>query len=122
MTTILGTTQHQALAVEELALSSPASRDGSFSIRQRVGAWRDALRRRMLAGADLLAVATAGLVGALLGDGVAGIWVVAMLPVWLVLAKLYGLYDNDHRALRHLTVDEMPSLVAWGTTGAATHF
>ena len=43
----------------------------------------------------------------------------AMLPAWLVLAKVYGLYDRDHRVLRHLTVDELPNLIAWATTGTA---
>jgi FlaA1/EpsC-like NDP-sugar epimerase len=33
------------------------------------------------------------------------------------LAKLHGLYDRDHRALRHLTVDELPSIFVWATTG-----
>ena len=70
----------------------------------------------------MLAVVFAALVGALAGDGVPAIWIALAVPVWLVLAKLYGLYDNDHRALRHLTVDELPSLIAWATTGAATHF
>jgi exopolysaccharide biosynthesis polyprenyl glycosylphosphotransferase len=44
---------------------------------------------------------------------------IASLPIWLLLAKLYGLYDNDHRVLRHLTVDELPSLIVLATTGTA---
>jgi hypothetical protein len=27
--------------------------------------------------------------------------------------KLAGLYDRDHRTLRHLTVDELPWLLVW---------
>jgi exopolysaccharide biosynthesis polyprenyl glycosylphosphotransferase len=47
-------------------------------------------------------------------------WAALFLPVWLVLAKLSGLYDRDHTALRHLTVDELPALCLWalGGTGA----
>ena len=40
-------------------------------------------------------------------------------PVWLLLAKLHALYDHDHRVLRHLTVDELPSLTMWATTSTA---
>ena len=43
----------------------------------------------------------------------------AFLPVWILVAKLAGLYDADHRAMRHLTVDEAPAIVAWGVVGAA---
>jgi exopolysaccharide biosynthesis polyprenyl glycosylphosphotransferase len=44
------------------------------------------------------------------------VWVAVILPVWLVFAKLYGLYDRDHTALRHLTVDELPSIFFWTLT------
>ena len=75
-------------------------------------AWtRDALRRRMLAIAD---VATA-LVGAAIvvrGTDLTLAVVLLAVPVWIVLAKLHGLYDRDHRSLRHLTTDEAPMLVA----------
>jgi exopolysaccharide biosynthesis polyprenyl glycosylphosphotransferase len=36
-----------------------------------------------------------------------------------VLAKLIGLYDRDHVAIRHLTVDELPALAAWAAAGVA---
>ena len=42
------------------------------------------------------------------------IWLLAFLPVWILVAKLAGLYDADHRALRHLTVDEAPAIVRLG--------
>ena len=74
---------------------------------------RDSIRRRMLAGADAVAVVVAASLVATLSDE----WspTVAMLsaPVWVLMAKVYGLYDRDHRALRHLTIDELKSLVAW---------
>ena len=40
-------------------------------------------------------------------------------PGWLVLAKLFGLYDRDHRSLRHLTVDDLPTLAFWSLAGSA---
>src|SRR6478752_7259623 len=87
--------------------SSPSPRE--FSILRRRGPWRDALRRRMLALADVIAVlAATGATAAATGQS--AVWVLAALPVWVLLAKLYGLYDNDHRALRYLTADELPHL------------
>ena len=45
------------------------------------------------------------------------LWAIAFVPAWIVIAKLLGLYDRDQRALRHLTVDELPNLVALGARG-----
>jgi lipopolysaccharide/colanic/teichoic acid biosynthesis glycosyltransferase len=78
--------------------------------------WGDARRRRLLALADCCAAAAA--IAAVLPPQRA-IWAVAFLPVWVLVAKLAGLYDADHRAIRHLTVDEAPTIAAWGLIGAA---
>ena len=81
---------------------------------------RDALRRRMLAAADAVAVIAAAVVAEMGPLSVhEAFWTVVLLPVWLVLAKLHGLYDRDHRALRHLTVDELGSIVTWSTVATA---
>jgi exopolysaccharide biosynthesis polyprenyl glycosylphosphotransferase len=80
----------------------------------------DALRRRMLAAADaaaILAAAAIAQAGPL--SAATAVWAAVFLPVWLVLAKLHGLYDRDHRALRHLTVDELGSILAWTTVSTA---
>ena len=37
-------------------------------------------------------------------------WSVAFGPVWILVMKLYGLYDQDHRRIRHSTLDELPAL------------
>ena len=83
--------------------------------------WRDSLRRRMLALADVAAVLTAiGLVAFLTTtDLQQALWAALVLPIWPILAKLYGLYDRDHTALRHLTVDELPMICLWALTGTA---
>src|ERR671918_2055873 len=47
-------------------------------------------------------------------------WALVFLPLWLLLAKLVGLYDRDHQAIRHLTVDEVPGIVAWAAGGTAS--
>jgi lipopolysaccharide/colanic/teichoic acid biosynthesis glycosyltransferase len=79
--------------------------------------WRDMRRRRLLALADCCSV---GLALALVLPPERAIWLLAFLPVWILVAKLAGLYDADHREMRHLTVDEAPTIVAWGVIGAAT--
>jgi exopolysaccharide biosynthesis polyprenyl glycosylphosphotransferase len=78
------------------------------------------LLRRMLAVGDVLAVATAAVVVELWGSGAAAaLLLVLFAPVWIVTAKLSGLYDRDHRTLRHLTVDELPWLVVWVLSSTA---
>ena len=47
------------------------------------------------------------------------VWSLAILPVWVVLAKLFGLYDRDQMSIRHLTVDELPQIAAWSAAGTA---
>jgi exopolysaccharide biosynthesis polyprenyl glycosylphosphotransferase len=47
------------------------------------------------------------------GNGTAAAVTAAFLPLAILLAKLGGLYDADHRVLRHLTVDEFPRLFIW---------
>ncbi|MEN3343225.1 MAG: hypothetical protein V7644_2629 [Actinomycetota bacterium] len=83
--------------------------------------WRDSLRRRMLAGADATVAIVFSVAFGILSAGgvVAAFWAATLLPVWIVLAKLHGLYDRDHRALRHLTADELPSLFLWVVTSGA---
>jgi exopolysaccharide biosynthesis polyprenyl glycosylphosphotransferase len=79
------------------------------------------MRRRVLAGADLVAsLVFCVCLGALIGVET-GAWALLFVPVWLLVAKLLGLYDRDHRALRHLTIDELPSIALWalGATAAS---
>jgi exopolysaccharide biosynthesis polyprenyl glycosylphosphotransferase len=68
----------------------------------------------MLAVADCLSVLvlTAAL-GLATGSGTAAAVTAALLPLSILLAKLSGLYDADHRVLRHLTVDEFPRIFIW---------
>ena len=83
--------------------------------------WRDSLLRRLLAVADLITAALATaviLVGS--GDALPGaLLALLVLPLWVLLAKLHGLYDRDHRAMRHLTVDELPGIVVWALSSTA---
>jgi len=92
-----------------------------FSIRDRRGPWRDALLRRMLAGADVAAVLAASLAAGIPNpEGiVTALWSLALLPLWIVGAKLHGLYDHDQERIRHLTIDELPGLFRWVTISVA---
>ncbi len=74
----------------------------------------------MLAAGDILAVVFGGLaVGFLFGDNVSALfWTLTLVPLWVVLAKLMGLYDRDQRSFRHLTIDEAPLIATWALFGA----
>src|SRR4051812_3999825 len=74
----------------------------------------------MLALGDLSAVALAAVLVWLWGSGpAAALLLVLSAPIWIVTAKLAGLYDRDHRTLRHLTVDELPWLMVWTLSSTA---
>jgi exopolysaccharide biosynthesis polyprenyl glycosylphosphotransferase len=81
---------------------------------------RGALLRRLLAASDWIA-----LLGALClvtattstTDVATLFWAVLVSPAWILVIKLHGLYDNDHRRIRHSTLDELPSLVSASVLG-----
>src|SRR6266545_7951430 len=85
----------------------------------RLREWRDPLRRRLLALGDVAALVVGSLSLGIAFDVETAFWAAVSVPVWLVLAKLYGLYDRDHTALRHLTIDELPSIFLWTLTATA---
>ena len=78
--------------------------------------WRDVLRRRLLAMADITAAGFAVVISTSIVELP---WALAPLPLWILFAKLLGLYDRDHRSIRHLTFDELPAIVAWAAVGTA---
>jgi exopolysaccharide biosynthesis polyprenyl glycosylphosphotransferase len=92
----------------------------SISARKRNAWWRDSLRRRILAVADMTVVLLGAAVLAAMTTADVGFWWACLTPAWIVLAKLHGLYDRDHRVLRHLTADEIPPLLSWVTAGTLT--
>jgi exopolysaccharide biosynthesis polyprenyl glycosylphosphotransferase len=76
---------------------------------------RDYVMRRLLAGADALGVALALLVASAMnprsGDNLEILlWGLATIPFWVVLFKVYGLYDRDLKRVSHSTVDDLPWL------------
>jgi exopolysaccharide biosynthesis polyprenyl glycosylphosphotransferase len=78
----------------------------------RVGMRRDTLFRRTLLAADALAVAGAFLLTVSLSSRPLQLtWAsIAGVPILLVGAKIYGLYDRDEMLLRKTTLDEAPKL------------
>jgi exopolysaccharide biosynthesis polyprenyl glycosylphosphotransferase len=104
------------------ALVTPSEQPRAFSLLKRQGPWREALLRRMLALADLGAALAASVSLALTSSGRVNyaLWSALLAPVWLVAAKVAGLYDRDQRSLRHLTVDELPRILTWSLLGTTT--
>ncbi|HWY89922.1 MAG TPA: sugar transferase [Solirubrobacteraceae bacterium] len=77
-----------------------------------VGMRRDALFRRMLLAADVLAVVGAFQLTVLLSSRSLQLtWMsIAGIPILVVGAKILGLYDRDEMLLRKTTLDEAPKL------------
>jgi exopolysaccharide biosynthesis polyprenyl glycosylphosphotransferase len=81
---------------------------------------RGSLLRRMLATGDWLTmVATLCIVTAASPQTDIGtlFWAAMFSPVWILVLKLHGLYDNDHRRIRHSTLDELSSLISAAALG-----
>jgi exopolysaccharide biosynthesis polyprenyl glycosylphosphotransferase len=96
-------------AADRLGLSGP---EGSRR--------RGALLRRLLAIGDWMAlvVGLCFVTATTLSTTVADLfWALLFSPAWILVVKLHGLYDNDHRRIRHSTVDEIPSLISATVVG-----
>jgi exopolysaccharide biosynthesis polyprenyl glycosylphosphotransferase len=81
---------------------------------------RGSLLRRMLATGDWLTlVATLCIVTAASPKTDVGtlFWAAMFSPVWILVLKLHGLYDNDHRRIRHSTLDELSGLISAAALG-----
>jgi len=94
------------------------------------GVWRRGwLVRRALVGADLLGLSIAFLVAELslrqpslqdnAADGESQVLLfVLTLPLWVVVAKLHGLYERDEERTHHTTVDDFTRVFHVVTVGA----
>jgi exopolysaccharide biosynthesis polyprenyl glycosylphosphotransferase len=71
---------------------------------------RDALHRRLLAGADVMAAAVALLAAVVTVGSDPSLAFLVIAPVVVVISKLVGLYDRDEHVLQKTTLDETPSL------------
>jgi len=106
--------------VGERTLKILEQRRKTATVRRR--GW---LVRRMLLLADLIGlIAAFGLAEILAGARHGGVhWTtemlqfLAILPVWVVVAKLYGLYDHDEDRADHSTADELLHVFHMVTVG-----
>jgi exopolysaccharide biosynthesis polyprenyl glycosylphosphotransferase len=76
---------------------------------------RGALLRRLLAFSDWIALTISLLVvtaATATTDVGTLFWAMLFSPAWILVIKIHGLYDNDHRRIRHSTLDELPSLIS----------
>lgn len=83
------------------------------------------LVRRALLSADAASLVLAYLLAklAVTGSGAEHPWIefavlLLMIPLWIVAAKLYGLYDRDEEHVDHSTVDEVVGVFQLVTLGA----
>ncbi len=89
----------------------PVEREAS-----EVAAKRNALSRRLLASADMLAASIAFVfVITLIGNDALGPYLLVAVPAIIVVCKLCGLYDRDEYLLSKTTLDEAPALF-WVST------
>ncbi|MFT3864528.1 MAG: sugar transferase [Solirubrobacterales bacterium] len=110
--------QQRAAAAEEAAriAAIPAGAADRLGLSGPEGSRRrGVLLRRLLAMGDwaALLVTLAVVTATTSSTDVADLfWAVLFSPCWIVVCKLHGLYDHDHRRIRHSTLDEVPSLVS----------
>jgi len=113
----------EAAAVDELTLEILAHRSRTARVHRR--GW---IVRRALAIADLVGLTAAFLVVELvylqtrkpLGEisvGTEMLLFVASLPIWILCAKLQGLYDHDEERANHSTVDDLVGVFHLVTAG-----
>jgi exopolysaccharide biosynthesis polyprenyl glycosylphosphotransferase len=76
---------------------------------------RGALLRRLLAVSDSLSLLAAAAIATALSpqlDTSTLVWILVFCPAWILVMKIHGLYDRDHRRIRHSTLDEFSVLVS----------
>jgi exopolysaccharide biosynthesis polyprenyl glycosylphosphotransferase len=115
-------------AVSELELNVHATEplEPVVASRPRAPSQRDSLRRRMLAGGDVMAILLAyGVVLLLAPPPVAletRLFLLGELPLWVLLNKLLGLYDRDANVIHKSTLDELPRIAHSVVLGSAASF
>jgi exopolysaccharide biosynthesis polyprenyl glycosylphosphotransferase len=95
--------------------AEPATLPGGATQQRTRRGW---LVRRMLVAADISGLLAALIATELLfpqhrfgpGRGIEALVFVLAMPVWIVAAKLYGLYDKDEERATHSTADEVSNV------------
>jgi len=109
----------------QLALLEPASAPGRAKVGLPVTGRlvancygrRDWVLRRLLVLCDAICLLAALVLAMAIDGGARGhawseyvLYGLATLPVWVVLFKMYGLYERDAKRLSHSTLDDLPPL------------
>ncbi|MGI8803275.1 MAG: exopolysaccharide biosynthesis polyprenyl glycosylphosphotransferase [Solirubrobacteraceae bacterium] len=101
-------------ATDATAGEAPAAAGRPERLVARRYARRDFYLRRVLALSDLFGVTAALILTLALAPGGFGFgrvsYAVAGAPLWIVVFKLYGLYDRDVKRISHTTIDDVPPL------------
>ncbi len=106
----------------EIEAATRADRRYRRAAHWRTAAKRAALLRRGLATADAIAVLISLLAIAAVSDAVRVRWPALLIPpLFIVIAKVLGLYDRDEHRLHKTTVDEVPTLFGLATVTVLVH-
>jgi len=114
MTRDLQDSPTQTTATQQSAAAAPPAPETGGGIATLDARRRGSLRRRLLALGDWMALLIALCVATTATqttDVGTLFWAVLFSPIWILVLKLHGLYDNDHRRIRHSTLDELAALV-----------
>jgi exopolysaccharide biosynthesis polyprenyl glycosylphosphotransferase len=99
--------------VEDVVIQAPKLTPAARMPQAAAGRSRDYRMRRLLVGADLVALGLGIGSWSLLNiPNAAGhmVWAALTLPIWIVLFTAYGLYAAGLRRVGHATVDDIPSM------------
>jgi exopolysaccharide biosynthesis polyprenyl glycosylphosphotransferase len=123
----LGEDWVSAVSQDAIAVSQGESRIHDINAAWPASGRRGWLMRRLLLVADVVGLLVAYVIAIVLAppatsiDRVAPIWEVvlfaATLPLWVLLARVYGLYDRDEERTDHSTVDDVVGVVQVVTLG-----
>jgi exopolysaccharide biosynthesis polyprenyl glycosylphosphotransferase len=118
------TNGHDARAIESLLQAVDPRTRALVAERQGVTTGRSYMVRRWLLASDVVALTAAFLLSiALTQRFEAEFWValgifLVSLPIWVVAAKLLGLYDRDDRGMDYSTLDDVLHVFLLVTVGA----
>lgn len=123
----LGEERVSAVSQDAVAVSQGERRLHEVSSAWPVGGRRGWLMRRLLLVADVIGLVAAYLIAIVLAppdsaaDRVASVWEVvlfaATIPLWILLARIQGLYDRDEERTDHSTVDDVVGVIQIVTLG-----
>jgi exopolysaccharide biosynthesis polyprenyl glycosylphosphotransferase len=108
---LLDTAEHAAVAPRRFnPLQVPDVTDHAVVSTRR--GRRDRIARRLYAGSDALALLIAAPIAGLMIRGADSVHltliVLALIPAWLVLFNLYGLYERPIKRVSHSSLDDLP--------------